>query len=207
MPCKPIIRKSISCEQWTPELNYTKETKQQQARREKAGVTVHAAWMDIQLFLGGLLSPPDLGVKYLDIAVTSPFTKACLDPAPAHKRFRENPDAHLTEYETTKHDKYKPRPDGHGRHPLVAAVFSALGRPGPELVSFLRKAAWHAACAQAGAFGAGTWDVPRRKGVANQLLREWLQRVRAILVRANHRMWMRSTGQAGHPARAELRVL
>jgi hypothetical protein len=28
-------------------------------------------------------------VKYLDIAVTSPFTKACLDPAPAHKRFRE----------------------------------------------------------------------------------------------------------------------
>ena len=73
-------------EQWTPELNYTKKTKQQQARREKAGVTVHAARMDIQLFIGGLLSPADLGVKYLDIAVTSPFTKACLDPAPAHKR-------------------------------------------------------------------------------------------------------------------------
>ena len=86
-------------------------------------------------------------------------------------------------------------------------MFSALGRPGPELVSFLRKAAWHAACAQAGAYGDGTWDVPRRKGVANQLLWEWLQRVRAILVRANHRMWMRSTGQAGHPARAALRVL
>ena len=139
--------------------------------------------------------------------MTSPFNKACLDPAPAHKRFREDPDAHLTEYETSKHDKYKPRPDGHGRHPLVAAVFSALGRPGPELVSFLRKAAWHAACAQAGVFGTGTWDVPRRKGVANQLLREWIQRLRAILARANHRMWERSTGQAGHPARAELRVL
>ena len=70
-----------------------------------------------------------------------------------------------------------------------------------------RTQAWHAACAQAGVFGTGTWDVPRRKGVANQLLREWIQRLRAILARANHRMWERSTGQAGHPARAELRVL